>query len=61
MAKRFDLIVFDWDGTLMDSTGAISRSISRRVRKVPRWSLPVFMCRPSSYSVKTASLLTMSA
>jgi hypothetical protein len=23
MAKRFDLIVFDWDGTLMDSTGAI--------------------------------------
>ena len=23
MAKRFDLIVFDWDGTLMDSAGAI--------------------------------------
>ena len=23
MAKQFDLIVFDWDGTLMDSTGAI--------------------------------------
>lgn len=27
MAKRFDLIVFDWDGTLMDSTGAIVASI----------------------------------
>ncbi|TPW00738.1 MAG: hypothetical protein FD124_3939, partial [Alphaproteobacteria bacterium] len=23
MAKRFELIVFDWDGTLMDSAGAI--------------------------------------
>lgn len=23
MAKRFELIVFDWDGTLLDSTGAI--------------------------------------
>lgn len=28
MAKRFDLIVFDWDGTLMDSTGAIVASIT---------------------------------
>jgi len=27
MRKRFDLIVFDWDGTLMDSTAAIARSI----------------------------------
>jgi phosphoglycolate phosphatase len=27
MAERFDLIVFDWDGTLMDSAGAIVRSI----------------------------------
>lgn len=27
MAKRFDLIVFDWDGTLLDSAGAIVRSI----------------------------------
>jgi len=27
MAKRFELIVFDWDGTLMDSTGAIVASI----------------------------------
>ena len=27
MAKRFDLIVFDWDGTLMDSTSAIAASL----------------------------------
>ena len=27
MGKRFELIVFDWDGTLMDSTGAIVASI----------------------------------
>lgn len=27
MAKRYDLVVFDWDGTLMDSAGAIVRAI----------------------------------
>ncbi|MCC4117842.1 HAD-IA family hydrolase [Aromatoleum toluclasticum] len=27
MAKRFDLIVFDWDGTLMDSAAAIVNAI----------------------------------
>lgn len=27
MAKRFDLLVFDWDGTLFDSTGSIVRSL----------------------------------
>jgi phosphoglycolate phosphatase len=27
MGRRFELIVFDWDGTLMDSTGAIVNSI----------------------------------
>ncbi|WP_028534886.1 HAD-IA family hydrolase [Paludibacterium yongneupense] len=27
MAKNFDLIVFDWDGTLMDSTAHIAHSI----------------------------------
>jgi phosphoglycolate phosphatase len=25
--ERFDLVVFDWDGTLIDSTPAIARSI----------------------------------
>lgn len=28
-SRRFDLVVFDWDGTLMDSTGMIARSIQR--------------------------------
>lgn len=27
MPKRFDLLVFDWDGTLMDSAAAISKSL----------------------------------
>lgn len=27
MARRFELVVFDWDGTLMDSTTAIARAI----------------------------------
>ncbi|SMC19494.1 phosphoglycolate phosphatase [Andreprevotia lacus DSM 23236] len=26
-ARRFDLLVFDWDGTLMDSTGTIAHAI----------------------------------
>jgi phosphoglycolate phosphatase len=32
MAKRFELIVFDWDGTLMDSAGAIVASIQAAAR-----------------------------
>ena len=32
MGKRFDLIVFDWDGTILDSTGAIVRSIKAACR-----------------------------
>lgn len=27
MSKQFDLLIFDWDGTLMDSTAAIANSI----------------------------------
>lgn len=32
MAERFDLIVFDWDGTLMDSAGAIVRAMQAATR-----------------------------
>ena len=32
MGKRFELIVFDWDGTLMDSTAAIVASIQAAAR-----------------------------
>ncbi|OHC63437.1 MAG: HAD family hydrolase [Rhodocyclales bacterium GWA2_65_20] len=32
MAKRFELIVFDWDGTLMDSAGLIVSSVQAAAR-----------------------------
>lgn len=32
MPRRFELLVFDWDGTLMDSAGAIVDSIQRACR-----------------------------
>jgi len=32
MAKRFELIVFDWDGTLMDSAGTIVACIQAAAR-----------------------------
>jgi len=34
MTPRFDLIVFDWDGTLMDSAGHIARAIQAAARDV---------------------------
>lgn len=33
-SRRFDLIAFDWDGTLYDSTAIIVRSIQEAVRDV---------------------------
>ena len=38
MLKRFELLVFDWDGTLMDSAGAIIASIQESCRDL---GLPV--------------------
>ena len=32
MAKKFDLLVFDWDGTLLDSTGAIVAAVQAACR-----------------------------
>lgn len=32
--RRFDLVVFDWDGTLFDSTAIIARSIQAAVKDV---------------------------
>ena len=32
MARKFDLLVFDWDGTLLDSTGAIVDAIQAACR-----------------------------
>ena len=33
-SRRFDLIAFDWDGTLYDSTGIIVRCIQAAVEDV---------------------------
>ena len=38
MTKRYDLIVFDWDGTVMDSTAVIASSIQAACRDL---NLPV--------------------
>lgn len=38
MARRFDLLIFDWDGTLADSTALITGSIQRAFADV---GLPV--------------------
>lgn len=38
MSRRFDLLVFDWDGTLMDSTAVIVKSIQSSCRDL---GLPV--------------------
>src|SRR3989304_1923464 len=38
MKKRYDLIVFDWDGTVMDSTAVIAGSIQTACRDL---GLPV--------------------
>ncbi len=39
MAKRFDLLIFDWDGTLMDSAGAIVASIQAACADIG-WPVP---------------------
>jgi phosphoglycolate phosphatase len=46
--KQFDLIVFDWDGTLMDSTAAIASSIQAAARDL---GLPVPDNRAASYVI----------
>lgn len=34
MGRRFDLLVFDWDGTLFDSTGVIVQALQASCRDV---------------------------
>ena len=46
--KQFDLIVFDWDGTLMDSTAAIVKSIQSSARDL---DLPVPDRKTASYVI----------
>jgi phosphoglycolate phosphatase len=46
--QQFDLIVFDWDGTLMDSTAHIARSIQAACRDL---GLPVPADEAASYVI----------
>src|SRR3984957_11922036 len=46
--EQFDLIVFDWDGTLMDSTAHITRSIQSACRDL---GLPVPADEAASYVI----------
>ncbi len=45
MAKQFDLIVWDWDGTLADSTGMIARAI---VKAAEQAGLPPLTSKQAS-------------
>ena len=46
--KQFDLIVFDWDGTLMDSTATIARCIQAAAKDL---GLPVPDSKAASYVI----------
>jgi phosphoglycolate phosphatase len=46
--KQFDLIVFDWDGTLMDSTATITRCIQAAAKDL---GLPVPESKAASYVI----------
>jgi phosphoglycolate phosphatase len=48
MTKRYDLIVFDWDGTVMDSTAIIAASIQAACRDM---SLPVPSDEAANYVI----------
>ncbi|WP_028453678.1 HAD-IA family hydrolase [Chitinilyticum aquatile] len=48
MSKRFDLLVFDWDGTLMDSTATITYAIRQAFHDV---GLPVPSERDARYVI----------
>ncbi len=48
MTRRFDLVVFDWDGTLFDSTALIARSIQEACRDV---GAPVPSLADASYVI----------
>ncbi len=39
VTKNFDLIVFDWDGTIMDSTGLIAQCVQLAARDIG-WPVP---------------------
>jgi phosphoglycolate phosphatase len=56
--KQFDLIVFDWDGTLMDSTAAIVKCIQAAARDL---GLPIPHERDAAYVIGLGLLEAMQA
>ena len=54
--QNFDLIVFDWDGTLMDSTAHITRSIQAACRDL---GLPVPDDVAASYGQLAAAVVAV--
>lgn len=56
--KQFDLIVFDWDGTLMDSTSTIVRCIQAAARDL---GLPVPNNKAASYVIGLGLMDAMQA
>jgi phosphoglycolate phosphatase len=56
--KQFDLIVFDWDGTLMDSTAAIVKCIQASAKDL---GLPIPDDKAASYVIGLGLLEAMQA
>jgi phosphoglycolate phosphatase len=56
--KQFDLIVFDWDGTLMDSTAAIVKCIQAAAKDL---GLPIPHEREAAYVIGLGLLEAMQA
>src|SRR5215212_2792435 len=48
MSRRFDLLVFDWDGTLMDSAACIARSLQAACQDL---AMPVPAERDARYVI----------
>ena len=40
MSKRYELVVFDWDGTLMDSEARIVSCMQRAAADAGKWGIP---------------------
>ena len=53
--KQFDLIVFDWDGTLMDSTSTIVKCIQASAKDL---GLPIPDNRTAAYVIAIERVVT---
>ena len=53
--RRFDLVVFDWDGTLFDSTGLIVRCLQAACQDC---SVPVPSDETAAYIIRSSAAAT---